>query len=431
MQQTVDLPEGGLVLSRHEDAKAALHNRDLSRRLDTTTFAEGNVRERTLSVLHGTEHRDRRRLENALFRVDRLTLYERELFPAIVRDVMGRVAVDGRADLYHLGRLLSVVLSARTAGIDRDGSVGEIEELAAYVAEFAQATAIEDTVGDRAAVRRRVLATLERFRVRFLVPSRERRQQADGEGAPVDVLTILLAAQDREHLGLDDDMVLREVANYLVAGSHTSATTVINTLLQTIEWADEEPTRWDRLRADRLLVQRCAHEALRLRPTNPGIRRIAEVDTAVEEHTVRQGQLVVLDMIAANTDPATYGEDAAAFAPDRVVPDGVARWGLSMGEGMHACIGRTLAIGLPVRAPDAVVPAEHLPLRTRDADGRGDDPPRRPPRPGRPAGARRPDPALDAVAALPGRVRHRARGSRARPRVTGAIALRRRRPRGQ
>lgn len=363
MQQTPTLPADALVLKTYEDARAALHNRDLSRQFDHTTFAQGNIRERILSVLHGREHRDRRRLENPLFRTDRLTLYERELFPKIVQEVMGRMASDGRADLSHLGRLLSVVLSARTAGVDRDGTFEEIEELADYVAEFAQGTAIEDTVGDKEAVRSRVLAAMEQFRERFLARSRRRREDAmaAGEELPTDLLTILLSAKDDEHLNLDDDMILREVANYLVAGAHTSSQTVINTLLQTITWADAEPDRWERLRSDRLLVQRCVHEALRLRPTNPGIRRHAEVDTVVGDHTIAKGQLVVLDTIAASTDPEVYGEDAAEFDPDRLLGRGIPRWGLSFSAGMHSCIGRTLAAGLPVpEEPDEPVPDHHL-----------------------------------------------------------------------
>lgn len=362
MQQST-MPSDALVLRRYDDARSALHNRDLSRQLDRSTFAEGNTRERILSVLHGRDHRDRRRLENPLFRTDRLFLYERELFPRIVREVMGRLASDRRADLYHLGRLLSVVLSAKTAGVDRDGTFEEIEELADYVAEFAQGTAIEDTVGDREAVRRRVLTALERFRERFLARSRRRREELleAGAEAPNDLLTLLLSAKDDDRLGLDDDMILREVANYLSAGAHTSAQTVINTLLQTIPWADVAPARWQRLREDRLLVQRCVHEALRLRPTNPGLRRHAEVDTRVGGHEVTAGQLLIIDTIAANTDAEVYGLDADTFDPERAVPREVPRWGLSFGAGMHSCIGRTLAAGLPV--PDEAgddLPDNHL-----------------------------------------------------------------------
>ena len=47
-----------------------------------------------------------------------------------------------------------------------------------------------------------------------------------------------------------------------------------------------------------------------------------------------------------NRDPSVFGDDAADFNPDRSLADGVAPWGLSFGQGMHACIGQDLAAGV-------------------------------------------------------------------------------------
>ena len=58
--------------------------------------------------------------------------------------------------------------------------------------------------------------------------------------------------------------------------------------------------------------------------------------------------------MAANRDPSVFGDDAERFDPDRSLPPGVGRWGLSFGLGMHACIGQELAAGLQfVDEPDA------------------------------------------------------------------------------
>ena len=100
---------------------------------------------------------------------------------------------------------------------------------------------------------------------------------------------------------------------------------------------------------DPAFAQRCVHEALRIRPTNPGILRRARVDTEVAGRAVRKGVVCVLDTISANTDPAAYGPDAALFNPNREVSDGIPPYGVSFGAGMHFCIGRTLAVGLPQR----------------------------------------------------------------------------------
>ena len=60
---------------------------------------------------------------------------------------------------------------------------------------------------------------------------------------------------------------------------------------------------------------------------------------------VEPGDKVVIDLMAANRDPAAFGDDAEQFNPRRELPPGVAPWGLSFGLGMHACIGQELAAG--------------------------------------------------------------------------------------
>ena len=41
-----------------------------------------------------------------------------------------------------------------------------------------------------------------------------------------------------------------------------------------------------------------------------------------------------------------YGSDAGEFNPNRNLDSGITPWGLSFGQGMHACIGQDLAAGL-------------------------------------------------------------------------------------
>jgi hypothetical protein len=64
------------------------------------------------------------------------------------------------------------------------------------------------------------------------------------------------------------------------------------------------------------------------------------------------GSKVVIDLLSVNRDRTVFGDDAEAFDPRRVTPEGVAGYGLSFGSGMHACIGQDLAAGL-VFDPDA------------------------------------------------------------------------------
>ena len=81
--QGMEGPAGfeSITLTGYEAVRGALTNNDLSRSLDRERFETGNLKEGTLSVLHGAEHRERRRMENRLFRRDMFELYENEMFP--------------------------------------------------------------------------------------------------------------------------------------------------------------------------------------------------------------------------------------------------------------------------------------------------------------------------------------------------------------
>ena len=72
---------------------------------------------------------------------------------------------------------------------------------------------------------------------------------------------------------------------------------------------------------------------------------------------IEQGTRVVIDLATINRDPAIFGDDAGSFDPNRTpTVDSVAPWGLSFGQGMHACIGQELAAGLLERSAET---AEH------------------------------------------------------------------------
>mgnify|MGYP003331384599 FL=1 len=70
--------------------------------------------------------------------------------------------------------------------------------------------------------------------------------------------------------------------------------------------------------------------------------------------TFAKGDRVILDLVSINRDTTLFGADAEAFNPHRVLPPEVAPWGLSFGQGMHACIGQDLAAGLRFMDGDAL-----------------------------------------------------------------------------
>jgi len=340
--------------------RQALFNPDLSRTFDKRTFEQGNIRERVVSVCHGDDHKSRRRVENSIFRRERLQRYEQELFPGVIEELLPRLIVDGRGDLLEICEVLAVVLAARRAGIDCDTSnPEELRELAHFVMVFSQGSSILDTVGSVDHVRDEVRAALQTFDERFFRASYEKRLAAlsaqpdpGADGGETDVLTLLLRHRMDSELRLDHALILRETATYLQGGTHTSGQTVVNLFSLFVPWAQEHDGAWDKLVGDRFFAQRCVQETIRVRPTTPRIKRFAERETKVGAITVAAGATVVLDVYQANIDPKVWGPNAADFDPLRTVPTGHQPWGLSFGAGPHICIGRTVAAGLPTVSGD-------------------------------------------------------------------------------
>jgi hypothetical protein len=105
-------------------------------------------------------------------------------------------------------------------------------------------------------------------------------------------------------------------------------------------------------------VQRCVYESVRLHPSSPVAKRraLAGLELADGAH-VEAGDEVVVDLRTANRSEALFGPMADRFDPHRSIAKGPLPYGLSMGHGMHACLGRNLAIGVEPK-PDSD-PAMH------------------------------------------------------------------------
>ena len=346
-----------ITFDRYEDIRAALFDANLSRTFDRRSYEDGNIRAGIVSIQHGAVHRARRRVENTQFRADVLRLYERELFPKVMNDLLDRLIDSDRVDLFPIGEMLSVVLAARRAGVEYDAaSLDDLHALVRLVDAFSQGAAILDA-RDPDAVRSLVRDAYEEFETRFVRPAWHRRAQAiarlrrgeiSEEQLPHDILTVLLLHRDDPSLELDDERrVVREVATYLQGGTHTSAQTLVNSLDAMFERPDATALL-ERVAADTLFAQRVIQETLRLRPTTPKARRRAEADTEVAGVRVPKDAQVVLDFAAGNRDPDVFGPTANDFDPDRSLPPTVPRWGLSFGGGPHQCPGRAVGAGFPV-----------------------------------------------------------------------------------
>ena len=380
--QTTEAPQ--LTLSTYAELWDGFRQRDLRQRLYD---AGGVVMRDALLDLHGDAHRLRRRVENRLFRRGTFKWWESSLVPQIIEEAFAPSLHKGRADLVQLGYRTTMNLTARVAGADRPtGSVAETDALQEFAVTFSEGATLVHSTRDPAEVCREVTEALGRFDAMFFTPSYDRRRvlAADPgvaeEELPKDVLMALIRHADE--LGIDRNVMLREVAFYLQAGSHSTADAFTHAADEILRWAQRNPGEVDRLDDD-LFVQRCVHEVLRLHPASPVAERRALSDVTLRDgRSVPEGTVVVMDIQAANRDPAVFGPDAAQFDPLRTIPAGVAPWGHTFGGGMHACIGMELDGGTAPKEGDN--PSEHVlgtvPLMVRELLRHGarpdpDDPP--------------------------------------------------------
>jgi len=341
-----------IMITQFDDARECYRSKQLRQALyDAGEVIMGDV----LVNLHAAEHRDRRRLENRLFRRDTAFMYERELFPEIIEATVKPYIADGKAELVDFGHQLMMNLAALTAGVDRPrGTPEETFHLYDYLTTFIEGATLGHYTGDQDAKRDEVQAKLLEFDREFLDPGIARRQallaqfeagDLGEEDLPKDVLMVLLRNQDK--VDLNRDALRREIAFYLLAGAHTSATAFTRCMHNIFKWLELHPEDADRVRNERVFVQRCTHETIRLQGSSPTSQRWALADIELSSGlTIAEGDRVTIDLNQANRSVDVYGDDAEVFNPDRQLTNGAAPWGLSFGQGMHACIGQDVAAGL-------------------------------------------------------------------------------------
>ncbi len=147
----------------------------------------------------------------------------------------------------------------------------------------------------------------------------------------------LISALLRAEVGgqrLTPEEIVRFCVTLVVAGSETT-TFLIGNLLHAMA---REPEITARMRADRSLVNVFVEESMRLDGPPQRLFRIATRDVEVGGKLIRKGEWVALFFGSANRDPAVFAE------PDVLDIDRPnIRQQLSMGHGLHFCLGAALA----------------------------------------------------------------------------------------
>ena len=352
-------------VSTYHDVEHALRINDLKQSL----YDEGKIlMDKVLVTLHGDEHRQRRSIESQLFRKNFFRVYENEVFPNLLGETLDQFLTETSLDLKELGYRIMVHLSLSFAGIDRiDGTVEEADAQHRLLIQLGQAATIGQFKGDREPIFQEIREAIDEFRERFFLPSRARRldlleQYRAGElgedALPRDILTILLM-HDAE-LAMPDELMVREVAFFYLAASHTSVHTLVHATNELFNWCKKETKTPSEVVADPHRLQRFVLESMRLHPSSPEAWRRAEAEiTLADGRVVPEGDKVVVDLQTANRDTSVFGEDAAEFNPLRSIQGRISPAGMSFGGGMHVCLGMNLVAGTVLRDGEAPNPDNH------------------------------------------------------------------------
>jgi cytochrome P450 len=350
---TIDTYEAAEELLRRTDLRQALYD-------------EGAILMRKVLVnLHGQEHLVRKRVVSKILRPAFFHFYERQVFRPTLAETLAPYVAAGKADLVEFGYRVMVSLTCDFAGIDRpERSAEEADRIVMLLRTFGKAATLGQALGDRAAISADIQRALDEFDERFFTPSLRRREAMlaahagrGDEDAPRDVLAAMLHGS--EALSTSHDVLMKEMAFYLMAGAHTSIHSTTHAVHEFLEWVKAHPEDRERADADPFFLQRCVYESIRLHPSSPTAGRRPTAPTQIAGYgAMTEDDVIVIDLHAANRDTGVFGPDAATFNPHRQAARLTSLAGLSFGIGMHACIGRNLAAGTEPR-PDGAAADHH------------------------------------------------------------------------
>ena len=160
------------------------------------------------------------------------------------------------------------------------------------------------------------------------------RLVSEARREPKDDVISLLAAIEVDGDRLSDDELRMFLNQILVAGNETTRNTISGGLVAFAH----NPDQWDRLRADRSLVNSAVEEILRWTTAVIYFVRTATVDTVLGGQPIAAGEAIMMLYASANRDEAEFGPTADQFDIGRSPNHHVA-----FGFGAHFCLGAALA----------------------------------------------------------------------------------------
>ncbi|MCY7300221.1 MAG: cytochrome P450 [Ilumatobacteraceae bacterium] len=305
----VDALDGWVVLSR--DGAVAVMRDAVRFTVDDPRFSTAQVVGPSMLSLDGAEHRRHRDPFAAAFLPAVVTPRDGAAIDATARRLVTELQPAGKAELRRqLAGPLAVAVAAGALGLDEV----PVAELLGW---YDLIVAAVDGVSRGEAVSATGVAAFESL--------------ADALRSAAANPSSLLA---EVALTLTDDELIANAAVFLFGGIETSEGMTSNLLHHLLA----DPEQCAMVNADRSLVDAAVEESLRLEPAAARVDRYATADMELEGAPIRDRDLVIVSLAAANRDPQHFPD------PDRFdIRRTNVRSHVTFAQGPHACIGAQLA----------------------------------------------------------------------------------------
>lgn len=142
--------------------------------------------------------------------------------------------------------------------------------------------------------------------------------------------------------GYSDRAILIECMTYAVAGMVTTREFIV---MAAWHMFDDDALRARFVAGDEAEQLAILDEILRLEPVAAMLHRRAADDVVLDAGPAAQGELLAVNIRAANVDEAVVGECPYTLDPDRAKRMGIVGSYMSFGDGSHRCPGSHVALG--------------------------------------------------------------------------------------
>jgi cytochrome P450 len=156
------------------------------------------------------------------------------------------------------------------------------------------------------------------------------RVGADEPGS--DLISML--AHGEETKNMEPYEFLGNLILLIVGGNDTTR----NSMSAGVIALNQNPTEYDKLRADHSLITNMVPEIIRWQTPLPYMRRTANEDVVIRDKQIKKGDQVLMWYVSGNRD-----EDVIDRPNDFIIDRQKARHHLSFGFGIHRCMGNRLA----------------------------------------------------------------------------------------